>query len=76
MIKSFDQAINLLNAGLNTRAMASQNMNQTSSRSHIILLVTINQKVRDEYGNVHTISSKLTLVDLAGSERVRKSTSV
>ena len=62
--------MNLLNAGLENRVFAAQNMNQTSSRSHIILTLGITHKDEDK-----TIHSKLTLIDLAGSERVRKTSS-
>lgn len=51
------------------RATAATNMNQESSRSHSIFVVTITQK------NIETGSAKsgqLNLVDLAGSEKVGK----
>lgn len=51
------------------RATAATNMNQESSRSHSIFVITIGQK------NVETGSAKsgqLFLVDLAGSEKVGK----
>ena len=45
-------------------------MNQTSSRSHSLLLLTVRQKRLDTF---ITKRSVLTLVDLAGSEKVGKS---
>ena len=42
-IKTVDQAIALLNAGMKFREMASQKMNQTSSRSHTILHIDVYQ---------------------------------
>jgi hypothetical protein len=45
-------------------------MNDTSSRSHSVFNVTLQQR-RSDTGT--TVSSKLNLVDLAGSEKVRKS---
>lgn len=65
-VENFTQAANLVNAGLCNRIMGSHNANQTSSRSHIVLALEIEQ------GNV---TSRLTLVDLAGSERVGSTSS-
>ena len=42
-IRTLDQAINILNAGMKFREMASQKMNLTSSRSHTILHVDVYQ---------------------------------
>ena len=59
----------LMELGQKSRATASTNMNQESSRSHSIFLVTIKQL------DVNTKSQKmgmLYLVDLAGSEKVGK----
>ena len=52
------------------RASHGTNMNETSSRSHLILTVTVS--VKDERDGSITCS-KLNLVDLAGSERVKDS---
>jgi hypothetical protein len=41
------QAFELINAGLHSRSMASQNLNETSSRSHLILTVYLKRKVLD-----------------------------
>jgi len=60
------QALALLNTGLSNRIMGSQNVNQTSSRSHIVLTLSV---------STQTSAARLTLVDLAGSERVRKTSS-
>mmetsp|Transcript_26578 Transcript_26578/g.47732 ORF Transcript_26578/g.47732 Transcript_26578/m.47732 type:complete len:420 (+) Transcript_26578:65-1324(+) len=62
-VSEFTQAANLINAGLGNRVTAHQNVNHTSSRSHVMLVLNI------ELGNGGM--SKLTLIDLAGSERVR-----
>lgn len=48
----------------NTRAIASTNMNERSSRSHLLFILTISQN------NIEDMSAKtgkLYLVDLAGS---------
>ena len=61
--------LNILKIGRENRAQASTKMNEHSSRSHSIFMITINQKNNKE-GNAKT--GKLYLVDLAGSERMAK----
>ena len=79
----------LLNLGLENRAMAPTYMNETSSRSHTILTLNIEQRSMNQSTNqsnmninteskhnyARTIRSKLLMVDLAGSERVRRTES-
>lgn len=68
-VSSVDEVYQILQQGGMARAVAATNMNQESSRSHSIFLLTINQK------NLETGSAKtgqLFLVDLAGSEKVGK----
>lgn len=65
-LQDSSQALALLNTGLANRIMGSQNVNQTSSRSHIVLMLSV---------TTQTSTARLTLVDLAGSERVRKTSS-
>jgi len=58
-----------MRAGHYNRSMAVTNMNEHSSRSHLIFMLTVEQK------NLHDRSvkvGKLHLVDLAGSEKVAK----
>jgi len=52
------------------RASHGTSMNETSSRSHLILTITVNTKDERD-GSVSC--SKLNMVDLAGSERVKDS---
>ena len=40
-INSVGQAVNIINAGMKYRQMASQKMNETSSRSHTILHIDV-----------------------------------
>ena len=61
--------LNILKIGRENRAQASTKMNEHSSRSHSIFMITINQKNNKE-GNAKT--GKLYLVDLAGSEKIAK----
>jgi len=58
-----------MRAGHFNRSMAVTNMNEHSSRSHLVFILTVEQK------NLHDRSvkvGKLHLVDLAGSEKVAK----
>ena len=76
-VGSYAEAEVLVNLGLEGRALAATLMNATSSRSHIVLTLRVEQ--RDRGGGVDrggtSTSAKLVLVDLAGSERVRRSSS-
>lgn len=67
--QSSNDVIQILNRGYKNRAVASNNYNEHSSRSHCIVSVhceTVNRITQKRY------SSKLHLVDLAGSERLKK----
>lgn len=68
-VSTVEEVFEVMRRGGNARAVAATNMNQESSRSHSIFVITITQK------NVETDSMKsgrLFLVDLAGSEKVGK----
>ena len=68
-VSSVQEVYEVMRRGGQARAVAATNMNQESSRSHSIFVVTITQK------NLETGSAKsgqLFLVDLAGSEKVGK----
>ncbi|KAK3339218.1 kinesin heavy chain [Neurospora tetraspora] len=68
-VSSVQEVYEVMRRGGNARAVAATNMNQESSRSHSIFVITITQK------NVETGSAKsgqLFLVDLAGSEKIGK----
>jgi len=58
--------------GSRTRATAATEMNLTSSRSHAILTLSIEQTVTNDGGDTEILRSKFHLVDLAGSERVKR----
>ena len=61
--------LELLAMGSSHRAQAATNMNEHSSRSHSIFILTINQNNKKEgYSKI----GKLYLVDLAGSEKISK----
>ena len=78
-VETLDQAMNIVNAGLSYRKMASQAMNDTSSRSHTILHIDVYQtRHRQDSSSadqVEYLKGRLVLVDLAGSERVSKTQS-
>lgn len=68
-VSCVQEVYEVMRRGGAARATAATNMNQESSRSHSIFVITITQK------NVETGSAKsgqLFLVDLAGSEKVGK----
>ena len=68
-VGSIQEVYTVMRKGGAARATAATNMNQESSRSHSIFVITITQK------NMETGSAKsgqLFLVDLAGSEKVGK----
>jgi len=51
------------------RVIASTNMNERSSRSHMLFILTVSQNNTDD---LSAKTGKLYLVDLAGSEKVGK----
>ena len=68
-VSSVPEVYEVMRRGSMARVVAATNMNEMSSRSHSIFVVTVTQK------NVETGSAKsgqLFLVDLAGSEKVGK----
>ena len=64
-----NDVLSLLEFGSANRAQAATNMNEHSSRSHSIFILTINQTNKIEgFSKI----GKLYLVDLAGSEKISK----
>ena len=63
--------MSVLNASLNL-IFSATNMNEHSSRSHAIFIITIECSETDASGENHIRVGKLNLVDLAGSERQAK----
>ena len=62
-------ALQLIREGTKNRALHQTAMNKVSTRSHVILLVNVEQQMFDGQAK----RGVLTIVDLAGSERVNKS---
>ena len=61
----------LMDQGNSARAVASTQMNATSSRSHSIFIIRLQQKEVVE-GQQKDVRATINLVDLAGSERAAK----
>ncbi|XP_033098919.1 chromosome-associated kinesin KIF4-like [Anneissia japonica] len=69
-VQSAEDMYRCLEQGSVGRTTASTAMNSTSSRSHAIFTIHIDQKAKDESDSGW--HAKFHLVDLAGSERVKK----
>lgn len=63
------EILKVIEAGQLGRMTAATRMNEESSRSHALLLLTVTQK---NTATNHVRRGRLTLVDLAGSERIAK----
>lgn len=68
-VNSVKDVIAMLTRGNESRSTAATDMNEHSSRSHMVLTVDVTCSTGDDEPTTGT----LYLVDLAGSERVRKS---
>lgn len=64
-----EEVLNLMEKGNDMRAVTATNMNDVSSRSHSIFVVTI---LQNNLSEKCAKSGKLYLVDLAGSESIKK----
>lgn len=69
-IQNLNDMLKIIKKGEANRTIAATDMNERSSRSHSVLIVTLNQT--DAIKQTR-ISSKLFLVDLAGSEDITRS---
>ncbi|CUE71264.1 kinesin-like protein, putative [Bodo saltans] len=71
IVHTFEEIEQLMEEGNKTRTVASTNMNATSSRSHAIFTIVINQTTthKELNGSKSEMTARLNLVDLAGSER-------
>lgn len=75
--ETVDDLMAVLEEGMRNRQTGSHGLNETSSRSHSMLTLTIDSEIQDpEDENLYlTKRGKLTFVDLAGSEKVKESNS-
>lgn len=72
-VTSFDEAIKWFNAGTDRRQTASTDLNDTSSRSHSLFTVQIEQfDFENDPSSPIVMTSKINVVDLAGSEKLSK----
>lgn len=71
-VNSSDATMDLLHFGLNNRRVGETNMNATSSRSHAIFTVMLEQTLLSDDDVQQIVTSKLSFVDLAGSERCKR----
>jgi len=62
----------VMTVGNANRTVGATNMNEHSSRSHAIFIVTVERSRPDPDGESHICVGRLNLVDLAGSERQAK----
>lgn len=75
MVKQKEDLQRYVNMGLKRRAVNQTGMNKTSSRSHAVLNIFIEQKWNDKSSSKVKSTFRqalLTIVDLAGSERLSK----
>lgn len=71
--KSRSEIEHVMAVGNANRTVGATNMNEHSSRSHAIFIVTVERSRPDpETGDAHICVGRLNLVDLAGSERQAK----
>jgi kinesin family protein 5 len=68
-VSSDDEVMQIMRVGSENRAIASTLMNEQSSRSHSMFIVTIHQQNTKD---LSAKTGKLYLVDLAGSEKISK----
>ncbi|XP_032897225.1 kinesin-like protein KIF3B isoform X2 [Amblyraja radiata] len=70
--KNVKEIEHVMNVGNQNRSVGSTNMNEHSSRSHAIFVITVECSEIGLDGENHIRVGKLNLVDLAGSERQAK----
>ena len=71
VVGKVDDFAEIIKVGAKNRLTKSTKMNESSSRSHSILTVTIESKVKKEDSSIIRVS-KLSFVDLAGSEKQKQ----
>ncbi|XP_063233864.1 kinesin-like protein KIF3A [Bacillus rossius redtenbacheri] len=72
VVNNADDMERIMTLGNKNRMVGATAMNATSSRSHAIFTITIENAMAGEDGKQHIKMGKLHLVDLAGSERQSK----
>merc|ERR1719350_584348 len=74
--KSVSEIEHVMAVGNQNRSVGKTEMNEHSSRSHAIFIITVECSELDAEGQTHIRVGKLNLVDLAGSERQAKTGAV
>lgn len=69
-VSEYSEVVAMMKAGNRNRETSATLMNEDSSRSHSIFMITLSQTNLRDYSSK---TGKLCLVDLAGSEKVSKS---
>eukprot|EP00041_Stephanoeca_diplocostata_P030025 m.898985 g.898985 ORF g.898985 m.898985 type:complete len:797 (+) comp23676_c0_seq11:175-2565(+) len=72
VVKNIQEIENVMSIGNANRSVGRTNMNEHSSRSHAIFIITVECSETGIDGENHIRVGKLNLVDLAGSERQKK----
>lgn len=68
-VQSYEEVQRRISQGTLTRTTAATKMNETSSRSHMVITIKFKQVFVNTAGQNTTKTSDVHLVDLAGSER-------
>lgn len=71
-VDSPEEVMELLFFGNGNRTQEATNVNETSSRSHAILEIRVEQKNKEEDVHEDINIGKLSMIDLAGSERAAR----
>merc|ERR1712210_145408 len=74
--KSVSEIEHVMAVGNQNRSVGKTEMNEHSSRSHAIFIITVECSELDAEGQAHICVGRLNLVDLAGSERQAKTGAV
>ncbi len=67
-VESLMDVLSIIKESSKNRTTSATAMNRTSSRSHLVLMISLEQNMRDGSKKL----SKLNFADLAGSEKVKK----
>lgn len=75
-VQTAEEVIALIRYAANKRKTAVTNINETSSRSHSLVVIYLDQMDYTSVRDGQRIVSRLNLVDLAGSEKLHKTNAV
>lgn len=71
-VRNFEEVLDLMDRAETNRSVGAHNLNEHSSRSHLVVTVTVAAQAKN---GMHT-RGKLNLIDLAGSERLDKTEAI